>query len=251
MNLSINNQNNYKRINKSIILALLLIITTNVNAQWFGKKIRGNDNTVTKTRHVDDYDKIAVAGSFDIKLVAGTEGDIIITMDENLLEYLVTEVEGDKLKIRWEKGVNVYSNHKMLITIPFKDIDAVSLSGSGDIKNEDLIKADNFRTSLSGSGDIKLMVDTNSLASAISGSGDISIKGNTNKLDCSIAGSGDFDGFKLTANDVSIKISGSGDADVKASENLKVSIAGSGDVTYIGNPRQNVKISGSGSVSSR
>ena len=236
---------------KLAIIIILLTFTANVNAQWFGKKIKGNGNVVTKTRNVSEYDQIAVAGSFDVKLVAGKEGKLTIKVEENLLEYLITEVKDGKLKIKWEKGVNINTTKELLVTVPFEDIDAVSLAGSGDVFSEDTIKTDNLKVALAGSGDVQLIINATSISSAISGSGDIKLKGSSENLKCAIAGSGDINGYELVSNNVEVSIAGSGDIKVNAKENLKARISGSGDVYYRGNPRQDVKVSGSGSVSSR
>lgn len=236
---------------KFTIIIILLAFTANVNAQWYGKKIKGNGNVVTKTRNVSEYDQIAVAGSFDVKLVAGKEGKLTIKVEENLLEYLITEVKDGKLKIKWEKGVNINTTKELLVTVPFEDIEAVSLAGSGDVFSEDTIKTDNLKVALAGSGDIKLNIKASSISSAVSGSGDIKLTGSSENLKCAIAGSGDINGYELASNNVEVSIAGSGDIKVNAKENLKARISGSGDVYYKGNPRQDVKVSGSGSVSSR
>ena len=236
---------------KLAIIIILLTFTANVDAQWYGKKIKGNGNVVTKTRNVSEYDQIAVAGSFDVKLVAGKEGKLTIKGEENLLEYLITEVKDGKLKIKWEKGVNINTTKELLVTVPFEDIEAVSLAGSGDVFSEDTIKTDNLKVALAGSGDMKLKINASSISSAVSGSGDIKLMGSSENLKCAIAGSGDIDGYELTSNNVEVSIAGSGDIKVNAKENLKARISGSGDVYFKGNPRQDVKVSGSGSVSSR
>ncbi len=236
---------------KLIIIAIVVAFTTNINAQWF-KRIRGNGEMVTKTRSVGEYDKVSVGGSFDVKLVAGEEGKLKIRIDENLLEYLVTKVEDGKLKIKWKKGVNISSSRGILITVPFKDIEAVSLAGSGDVYSEDMMKSDNFRAALSGSGNLKLSVKAQNVSSAISGSGNIDLNGETNQLKCSISGSGDIRAYELKSNDADIRIAGSGNIKVYVSENLKARIAGSGNIYYKGNPKkQDTKVSGSGNVSSR
>ncbi len=236
---------------KLAIIIVLLAFTANVNAQWYGKKIKGNGNVVTKTRNVSEYDQIAVAGSFDVKLVAGKEGKLTIKVEENLLEYLITEVKDGKLKIKWEKGVNINTTKELLVTVPFEDIEAVSLAGSGDVFSEDTIKTDNLKVALAGSGDMKLNINASSISSAVSGSGDIKLMGSSENLKCAVAGSGDINGYELASNNVEVSIAGSGDIKVNAKENLKARISGSGDVYYKGNPRQDVKVSGSGSVSSR
>ena len=236
---------------KFTIIIILLAFTANVNAQWYGKKIKGNGNVVTETRNVSDYSQIAVAGSFDVKLIAGKEGKLIIKGEDNLLEYLITEVKDGKLKIKWEKGININTTKELLVTVPFEDIEAVSLAGSGDVFSEDTIKTDNLKVALAGSGDVKLIINASSISSAVSGSGDIKLMGSSENLKCAIAGSGDINGYELASDNVEVSIAGSGDIKVNAKENLKARISGSGDVYYKGNPRQDVKVSGSGSVSSR
>jgi len=236
---------------KLAIIIILLTFTANVNAQWYGKKIKGNGNVVTKTRNVSDYDEIAVAGSFDVKLVLGKEGEITIEMEDNLLDYLITEVENGKLKIKWKKGFSIRTTKDLLVTVPFKDVEAISLAGSGDVFSIDAIKTDNLKVALSGSGDISLKVNSKNLTSSVSGSGDIKLSGSTQKLKFSLAGSGDIEGFDLVSNEAEVSIAGSGDIEVNATDNLKARIAGSGDIKYKGNPKtQDFKVSGSGTVMS-
>ena len=245
-------KNKTKNIMKKIsVLIIVIAFSTSINAQWFNK-VRGNGNMITKIRNVGEYEKVAVGGSFNVKLVAGTEGKVIIKIDENLLKYLITEVKDDKLKIKWKKGTNVHSRNKILITVPFRDINAVSLAGSGDIYSDAIIKADNFSTALAGSGDIKLKVDANHVKAAISGSGDIYLQGNTNSMRGSIAGSGDVHAYDLISKEADISIAGSGGIKISVSDTLKARISGSGNIYYKGNPKkQDVKVSGSGNVSSR
>lgn len=233
-----------------ITITILLIFSININAQWFGKKIRGNGNMITNTRNVGEYDKVSVGGSFDVKLIAGSEGKLILKVDENLLDYLITEVKDDNLKIRWKKGINISHRSRILVTVPVKDIEEVSLAGSGDVYSEDVLKASNFRMILSGSGDVKLLVDANALYSSLSGSGNISITGTTGTLQCSISGSGNINAYGLVSNEADAKIAGSGNIKLNVRDHLKARIAGSGNIYYKGDPRQDTKVSGSGNVSS-
>jgi hypothetical protein len=251
--------NNYKKIKtiknqlimkllKSIaVLALLLCVTTS-HAQW--KKIKGEGNITTTTRSTSSYDGIKAAGSMDVNLVQGKEGEITIKGDSNLLEYIITEVRDNKLVIKTKKGFNIRSTKTIVVTVPYESITSVSLSGSGDVENSGTIKADEFKVAIAGSGDIKLKVDSQSLESAISGSGDIELNGSTTDLTVKIAGSGDFDGRNLDSTNVNVKIAGSGGANVVCNGELKARVAGSGDVKYSGKPtNKDTKVSGSGSVS--
>jgi hypothetical protein len=238
---------------KSITLILALLLVTATHAQsWGSKGVKGNGNMTTETRTTGDYDAIKCAGSMDFVLVAGDEGKIKIEGEENLLKHVVTEIKNDKLIVKVEKGINLKPswNKTIKVTIPFKDISAVSLAGSGDLWNEDKISSNNLNVSLAGSGDVTLNVEASSVKGSIAGSGDLTLKGSTNDLEAKVAGSGDFHGFELQANNTEVSIAGSGDAKVVSNKSLKARVAGSGDIQYKGNPdREDTKVSGSGSIS--
>ncbi|WBL23596.1 head GIN domain-containing protein [Zunongwangia sp. HRR-M8] len=240
---------------KSILAAFTLILgITSANAQWWSsnEKIKGNGEMVTKNRKISDYDKISLVGFMDVVLVKGNEGDLTIEAESNLQEYITTEVKGGSLKISVKKGVDISpsKNNSIKVTVPFEDIKSASVTGSGDIWNEDKITAKEFSISVTGSGDIKLEIDADEIKGHVTGSGDVILTGNTNELDCGVTGSGDFDAFKLKAKLVHAQVSGSGDVMVWAENELNARVAGSGDIEYKGNPkRENFKTSGSGDIS--
>ena len=239
-----------KKSIKLLTVALLFVITTNAQ-NWGNKKIKGNGEVTTVTRNTGDYDGIKCAGSLNYILVAGTEGEITIEGESNLLEHIVTEVKNGNLIVKVKNGKNISSNKNkaIKITIPFKDISKVSLAGSGDLWNEDVITSNKLSVSLAGSGDIVLDIKTTYVKGAIAGSGDLTLKGSTDNLEAKIAGSGDFHGFDLQSNHTEVSIAGSGDAQVVSIETLKARVAGSGDIVYKGNPKTDTKVAGSGNIS--
>ena len=236
-----------------LVLGISLCFISTANAQFWGNKsIKGNGKVTTITRTTADYDAIACAGFMDFILVSGNEGKITIEGEENLLEYIITEVKGDKLVVKVEKGVNLKPSWKeyIKITIPFETINYVSLSGSGDVYNKDVIKENDLQVSVSGSGDMVLDVKTVNLESNLTGSGDITLNGNTNYLETNVTGSGDFHGFNLEANNTEASVTGSGDIEVVSNQFLKARVTGSGDIEYRGNPeKEDTKVTGSGSIS--
>ncbi|WP_191859775.1 head GIN domain-containing protein [Hanstruepera ponticola] len=237
-----------------ILLTVFLLSAISFSCAQSWKKVSGNGNVTTINRTTSDYDAISCAGSFDYILVSGTEGQLKIEGEENLLKHVITEVKNGKLVVKTERGINLKTSmgKTITVTIPFRDINAVSLSGSGDLWTEDTISTTSLDVSLAGSGDMKLDIKATSVESSIAGSGDIDLKGKTTNLEVSIAGSGDYSGFGLEADNTEVSISGSGNAEVVSNLFIKARISGSGDVEYKGNPdKEDTKVSGSGSVSSR
>ena len=236
---------------KLIITSIILTISFSLNAQswWNNKKVRGNGDVITETRKTSEYESISSAGNFDVKLVPGKEGEIILNGEENLMKYIITEVKSGKLTIKVKKNTNIKFTKKFVVTVPYKDIDGVALAGSGDITNSGTIKSDNLKLALAGSGDIDLNVDAGKIKTSIAGSGAIKLAGDSNSLTCSIAGSGDIKAYGLNTKSVSVSVAGSGNVSTTVSESIKVRTAGSGSVYYKGNPDKiDSKSAGSGSV---
>ncbi|MEE9362200.1 MAG: head GIN domain-containing protein [Cellulophaga sp.] len=238
---------------KIITLSLTILLTVSLQAQW-GKRIKGNGNITTIEKSTGDYDAIAVSGFFDVDLVNGNEGDIILKGEENLLKHIIVEVKNGKLVIKTKKGYNLRTsfNKEIRITVPVESINKITLSGSGDIVGKKLIKASDFSTSMSGSGDITLKIEADSIKATMSGSGDINLSGKTTNLEVRISGSGDIAAFGLDAENVNATISGSADIQVTAHKMIKARVSGSGDIEYRGNPTKvDTKTSGSGDITKR
>lgn len=242
---------------KAIITMVILTFSIQATqAQWWkgGKEIKGNGNMTTQTRDVSDYDHVALTGPMNVELVTGKEGNIRVEAEENLQEYILTTVEGDKLQISVEKGysLNPTGNNSIRITVPFQTLDAVTLTGSGDITSRDEIKSENFEIKMTGSGDIQLPLTAKNVRTAITGSGDITLRGSARDFDCKITGSGDISAFDFRCEKVSATVTGSGDIQVYASEEIKATIPGSGDIEYRGNPKkEDFKTMGSGDITKR
>ena len=238
---------------KIITLTLALFAIGAINAQW--KKVKGNGKVVTIERSTADYDRIAVAGWFDVKLVEGSEGELKIRGEENLLEYIKTEVKDDKLVIKVKNGVNLRpsswgSDGGIHVTVPVEEVESVSLSGSGDVVSDMTLKSDKFSTNLSGSGDVSLQIEAETVEASLSGSGDINLSGQAGSLEVRVSGSGDIKAYELSANNVDVHISGSADVRVTANEMLVARVSGSGDIHYRGDPKKiDSKASGSGEIS--
>lgn len=229
------------------------LVTFLASAQWSSNdKKKGNGNVVTETRTTSDYDAIKISGSFDVDLVAGQEGKIILKGEENLLSAIKVEVEDNVLKVYVERNSNIRPSigKKIQVTIPFDKISEVNLSGSGNIQSKDVIKNDKFLAKLSGSGNFNLAVDSNNLELNLSGSGNVRLKGNANNFTTKLSGSGDIDTTELQSKIVDVNVSGSGNSKINCKESLTARVSGSGNIKYTGNPeKRDVKVSGSGNIS--
>lgn len=234
---------------KKNILIGLFLASIAVNAQ---EKIKGNGNVTTKKITTGSYDKISIAGFYDVDLIAGSEGNITIEGEENLLQHVSVEVENNTLKISTEKGkrISPSTGKGILLKVPFESLNEVSIAGSGDVNGKSTIKATSFEANITGSGDMKLDIDATNVDASVTGSGDMTLKGKTKEFKCKVTGSGDIEAFGLVGENVHASVSGSGNCKVFCSDLIEARVTGSGDIDYKGEPKKkDTKVSGSGSIS--
>lgn len=234
-------KSNYLTIRVLVLTFLFsgILFTSNLSAQQ------------QEERSVKGFNKISISISADLILTQGKDYKLVIEAKEKSdLEKVVTEVDGNNLKIKSKPGSWKINKVKVYVTLP--ELKALAISGSSDVKAENTMTTNELSIAISGSGDVQFAdLQTNDLNIAISGSGDVTMAGQAkSSVQISTSGSGDVDVEKLEAKNVNVAISGSGDARVFATETLNCKVSGSGDVYYKGGAQVNAKSTGSGSITS-
>jgi hypothetical protein len=236
-----------------------------------GEQLNGSGNVTTEARTVAPFNAINVKSAIDVAIRQTGKSAVEVRGDDNLVPLVTTEVINGMLVVSTKEKSWFRSKNKIVVNVDVADLNAVLISGSGDVSATQLNTA-SLKFSISGSGDIRLgELNTKSLDLNITGSGDTAIDklsaeelvvgilgsgdfradGNATTQRFSIGGSGDIRASKLQGKDVKVSIAGSGDAAVWATATLNATVAGSGDVRYTGDAVVTKSVAGSGSVSKR
>jgi hypothetical protein len=233
---------------KLLFTAFLIIIFAACDNP-FHKTINGNGNITTSERSLSSFDNIRCAGSYDVEITQGNSSSIKIETDENLLPYIVTDVNGDELNIHTKEDVNLHATNKVKLFITTSKLEGFKLTGSGNISTTNKLSGgDHLDLDISGNGQMHFDVNTPAITSSISGAGDIYLTGETRNSKINIAGSGNYHAEDLKTENASIKIAGSGDAKLFADSTLDINIAGVGNVYYRGNASVTQNVAGSGKI---
>jgi hypothetical protein len=204
-------------------------------------------------RHISGFSAINVAGSFDVYIMQGSTESVKVEADDDVIDNIITEVKGGTLKIytKSNNGFNwSWGDKKRVVRVTAKNLNAISLTGSGDVYFKEGIRAQTLTVNLNGSGDITGKIDVKKLESSLVGSGDITLAGHADVSTVTVSGSGDYSGRGLITNQTAVKVVGSGDASVYASQQIDASVAGSGDIRYTGGAKHiSTSKAGSGDIS--
>jgi hypothetical protein len=213
-------------------------------------KLKGNGDLVTSEKTFSAFDKINVSGRAEVRFHTAQEYRAVVTVDENLDEYVEIVIKNNVLIIGIKSGYS-YSFTKFLVDVYCPNLTGVLVSGSGSFENVDELTASTFETSVTGSGKIKVAIECESFSAKVTGSGAITITGNSKDANISITGSGKFNGNEFKINDATVRTTGSGNMDIYVTDNLKVNITGSGGINYRGEPIIESHVTGSGRIRKR
>lgn len=190
--------------------------------------VKGSGNTQNEKRNVANFNAIEVGGIFEVEVVAQKDFSVEVEADDNLLQYIKTEVNGNTLEISTEKRISPKGPIRVRISAP--DIEELQVSGVSKV-------------SLTNLKNSSLKVDA-------SGASKIKVDGETRNLDVDLSGACRLDAENLKTENADIDGSGASNASVNVSGDLKADLSGASKVTYLGNPK-NLDKSTSGASSVR
>jgi len=216
------------------IVILCLGITACADGQ-FRKSVYGNRNVVKKERSAGSFTGIKVSTGIDVYLKQGDIMSLAVEADENLHEYIITEVNNGILQVYTD--VNIREAEMKRVYVTMKDITSISASSAGDVIGETPVKTGNLKLSASSAGDIKVEVYAKEIDANISSSGDVTLSGEADMIDVSLSSAGDLNAFNLKVREADLSVSSAGDADVYVTERLTARASSAGDVNYRGDPK--------------
>ncbi|MCP4541983.1 MAG: DUF2807 domain-containing protein [Chloroflexi bacterium] len=239
-----------RRIGFAVLVSVMFLSTLACQVSGVGfTGVRGSGNVVEETRDVNGFTGVALAGSGELTIEVGETESLRIEAEDNLMEYLETEVRGGVLEIGVEDNVDLRPRRPIQFYLTVKELDTIVLSGSGDVIAPDL-EAERFTTTISGSGRVRMdKLDADTLDVTLSGSGDMDIAdGQVTGQNINVSGSGRYTARNLESERAKVLLVGSGKATVRVSDHLRAIITGSGDVDYLGSPTVELSVTGSGDV---
>ncbi len=235
-----------------LCLLFTLVDTIQLNGQrrWWAGNISGSGPVVEQSLDLASFEKVSLGVSANLYISQGSTQSITIKGQQNIIDNIISKVEDNTWRIRFDKPVRRSGELNIYVTVP--KLSSMRVSGSGNVYGEGLFdQSSAFYSGISGSGNMKMNVQAEEMISKISGSGNIALKGQAKAYEVQISGSGNVKAEELQAANCQVRISGSGSAKVDVVDALEVRISGSGDVYYEGRPKINSRISGSGSLRAR
>jgi hypothetical protein len=238
-----------KNLKYFTVAILCLTISACANGQW-RKTVYGDGNVVKKERKAGSFTGVKVSTGIDVFLSQGNNISIQVEADENLHEYILTEVEGNVLHVYTDANIRKAKMKRVYVTV--KDVNYLSTTSAGDMIGETPIRTDDLKLNASSAGDVKLEVYAKTVEADISSSGDMTLTGEADMLEGDLSSAGDLNAYNFKVREADIDVSSAGNADIYVTERLRARASSAGDINYKGNPKYlDAHTSSAGGIHSR
>lgn len=242
------------------------------DATWGNKRITGSGNIIEKEIKLSGkYSTICVSRGVNVIMENRSNDKVIISADDNVMEYVVCKVEGGKLTATIDNKINSISNVNVKIYLPKSDkIDKISTASAGEahiyptIKSPSLAiesssgskveittaEVGNLAINTSSAGTIKGSFKSESSANLVASSAgkiDITLLGKEVKCDASSGAN-----IKLNGQAIKLNAEASSAANIEAetfvAENVNASASSGGDIDVFAQKQLNANASSGGGV---
>ena len=196
---------------------------------FLGNRLKGSGDAASEVRIPgDSYRGVELKVPATVHVKIGPASSVELVGDDNLLQWIATDVEKGILHIE-SRRKHLSFSHGLEVFIETPQLESFQLAGAGEVVIDGLSES--------------------RFHAAVFGAGTLEANGVVEALEATITGSGELELQRLRTQNASAIITGSGEIDMHVEGELNYRISGSGDITYNGQALVSGSVSGSGRVS--
>ncbi|QAA83033.1 DUF2807 domain-containing protein [Aequorivita sp. H23M31] len=236
-----------KTTNLIFVLAASLILS----ACSFNLGKKGNGNVITQERTVsENFTEVRGSAGLNVYLTQGTENKIEVEADENLQQYIETNIKEGKLHITTSENIGWSKAKKVYVT--FVELTKLEASSGADIIGNSTIKSEILALKATSGADLKVEVFSRELTAESSSGADVKISGKATSFTGKASSGSHLNAKDLLTINCKAEASSGADITVNVKEKLDANASSGADIKYLGNPTSvNSNKSSSGSVSKK
>lgn len=229
------------------IIALLLTITfTSCNGNLnLINGIEGSGNVITEKREITSpFTKIAVSTGIEVILEQGSNTNVEVEVDDNLMQYIVTKVENGTLIVKIEGTINMMES--AIVRIKNNTIEGLESSSGASIKTINRITGTNLSIKSSSGSTIKADVEYENVNCESSSGSEIKVSGKALTLETKSSSGSNLNAKELAANEITSQSSSGSHTTVQPIVVLNAKASSGSAINYVKEPKQVIKEESSG-----
>lgn len=217
--------------------------------------VTGSGSTVARQYDLSGFTGVRLDNACDATVTRGDAFAVTVTVNDNLAEHLVVEVDGDTLHIGLDPSYS-FSNVDLEAQVTMPDLQALELSGASVADVRGFAADSSLAVELSGaskaslaavsSGDVSFDISgassmtgelrSRSLGGEVSGASRIGLEGSGTSAELEASGGSELGLRFFALQDAGVTLSGGSQGQVRVSGTLDVDVSGGSQLDYFGSP---------------
>lgn len=235
------------RITIALILTLFLSSCGfDINFGDFGNGQKGNGVVTSETREItEEFTEVSASEGLDVYVTNGTEFEITVEADENIIDLIATDIKNDRLRIHAVENIG-RATKKVFVTLP--EITGLKSSSGAHLSTENLVKSDKLEIDASSGANINIQMDVSEVDIDASSGANLNLSGDAHTVYVDASSGANINAKKLISKVCHADASSGGNLSVYVSEDLTADASSGGNISYSGEASVTKKKSVSGSV---
>jgi hypothetical protein len=218
---------------KCILFTLIVVVPLLSGCGWI--PMQGSGNVMTQDFDITGFDKVDVSHAFTVDITQGDTFSVVVSIDDNLVEYLQVEKSGSTLKIGLAPNRDYVPTHATAeVTMP--ELTGLEMSGGSRATITGFESTKGLSIDLSGASSLEGDIEAGDSLVDLSGGSDLTLTGSGQDLTVEAAGASEVDLADFPVADANVDARGDSTVTVNASGTLNVEARGASRVYYLGSP---------------
>jgi hypothetical protein len=217
------------------ILLIFSACSENNDVTSIPREIHGSGDLVSETRPLPGFNSIVANMVAYVELTPGASQEVVVTSDDNIIEYIVTPVYDGILYISLQDGIQL-SDFTLDLEITVTDLEAVIINSATIVEGSDSFDVDELLFEMNSAGNINLVINADEVYSDNNSAGTIELSGAASRHNAAVSSVGPLRAFDLETDTTIVSANSIGNAYIKANLFLHATINSIGSIYYRGYP---------------
>lgn len=235
----------------AVIIILLIMIVLVARRQAGRPAVPGSGNVVSQIKSLEGFTRVNIGNAFHVEIKESGQFSVSISADDNVINLVETEKEGDTLRIGLEAGD--YSEVTLRARITMPELLGVMLTGASQATLEGFSSANDLSVSLSGSSVLEGYVEAREAELRINGASKVSLAGSADRLRVRATGASALDLQHFSVDRVSVALDGASQVTANVRRAIEhARLTGASIFLYDGEPElEDIQTFGASRIESR
>ena len=217
------------------ILLLAVLMTLGCVLAGCGSGVVGSGTTVTREFDFTDFDTVSIEHAFIGSVTRGDEYRVVVTLDDNLEEFLEVTQDGRHVTIGLVDSTLV-RRATLEFEIILPALSAINASGASEVTLSGFNSTEAFAADASGASRISGDTTAGDTALEASGASTVALEGAGGAVRAHASGASTIDMAVFATTSADVEASGASTIIVNTSGTLDANASGASNVRYLGSP---------------